>query len=90
MAVSSSGLRPKSDCSGKVQKQFIVNYRLVLSSERAIQNNKSARLKEISRRKKNLSWVPDGRLTPRKTGRLTVGRKLTSTSTINTLHLFIL
>jgi hypothetical protein len=26
------------------------------------------------------SQVPDGRLTPRRTGRLTVGRKLTSTS----------
>jgi hypothetical protein len=26
-----------------------------------------------------LSQVPDGRLTPRQTGRLTVGRKLTST-----------
>jgi hypothetical protein len=38
-------------------------------------------VKEISRRKKNWSSVPDGRLTPRQTGRLTVGRKLTSTST---------
>jgi hypothetical protein len=32
-------------------------------------------------RKKNLSWVPVGCLTPRQTGRLTVDRKLTSTST---------
>jgi hypothetical protein len=32
-------------------------------------------LKEISRRKKNWSQVPDGRLTPGQTGRLTVGRK---------------
>jgi hypothetical protein len=38
-------------------------------------------LKEISRRKENWSRVSDGRLTPRQTGRLTVGRKLTSTST---------
>jgi hypothetical protein len=30
-------------------------------------------------RKKNWSQVPDGRLTPGQTGRLTVGRKLTST-----------
>jgi hypothetical protein len=42
MAVSSTGLRPKSDCSDKVQKQFTVNYRPVLSSERALQNNKPA------------------------------------------------
>jgi hypothetical protein len=47
-----------------------VNYRPVLSSERALQNN----------------WpqVPDGGLTPRLTGRLTVGRNVTSTSTSNT------
>jgi hypothetical protein len=37
-------------------------------------------MKEISKRKKNWSRVPDGRLTPKQTGRLTVGRKLTSTS----------
>jgi hypothetical protein len=35
-------------------------------------------LKEISRRKKNWSQVPDGRLTPGQTGRQTVGRKLTA------------
>jgi hypothetical protein len=35
-------------------------------------------LKEISRRKENWSQVPDGRLTPGQTGRLTVGRKLTA------------
>jgi hypothetical protein len=34
----------------------------------------------MSRRKKNLSRVPDGCLTRRRTGRLTVGRNLTSTS----------
>jgi hypothetical protein len=38
-------------------------------------------LKEISRRKKNWSQVPDGRLTPGQTDRLTVGRKLTATAT---------
>jgi hypothetical protein len=35
-------------------------------------------LKEISRRKHNWSQVPDWRLTPGQTGRLTVGRKLTN------------
>jgi hypothetical protein len=38
-------------------------------------------LKEISRREKNWSQVPDGRLTPGQTGRLTVGRKLTHSLT---------
>jgi hypothetical protein len=36
MVVSSAGLRPMSDCSGSVQKQFTVNYRPVLLSERAL------------------------------------------------------
>jgi hypothetical protein len=36
-------------------------------------------LKEISRRKKIWSQVPDERLTPGQTGRLTVGRKSTAT-----------
>jgi hypothetical protein len=40
--LSFAGLRPKSDCSGKVQKQFTVNYRPVLSSERSLQNKKPA------------------------------------------------
>jgi hypothetical protein len=40
-------------------------------------------LQEISRRTKNWSQVPDGRLTPGQTGRLTVGRKLTATATAN-------
>jgi hypothetical protein len=67
--------RPRSNCT--------VKYKPVLSSERALQNNKHATvLKEISRRKENWSRVPDGRLTPRQTGRLTVARKLTSTSTV--------
>jgi hypothetical protein len=43
-----------------------VNYRPVISSERALQNNK-------------LANVLDGCLTPGQTGRLTVDRKLTST-----------
>jgi hypothetical protein len=38
-------------------------------------------LKKISRGKKNRSWVPDGRLTPGRTGRLIVGRNETLTLT---------
>jgi hypothetical protein len=40
--VKSAGLRPKSVCSGKVQTQFTVIYRPVLSSERALQNYRAA------------------------------------------------
>jgi hypothetical protein len=41
MVVSSEGLRPKSDCSGKAQKQLYSKLQ-TLSSERALQNNKHA------------------------------------------------
>jgi hypothetical protein len=77
--VSSAGLRPKSDCSGKAQKQLYSNLQtrpLVREGATNLQNRKC--LKEISWRKKNWSQVPDGRLTPGQTGRLTVGRKLTN------------
>jgi hypothetical protein len=76
--VSSAGLRPKSDCSGKAQKQLYSNLQtrpLVREGATNLQTRKC--LKEISKRKKNWSQVPDGRLTPGQTGRLTVGRKLT-------------
>jgi hypothetical protein len=83
MAVSSAGLRPKSDCSDKAQKQLYskLQTRPLVREGATLQNNKPATAKEISRRKK--SWLPDpdGCLTPRRTGRLIVGCKLTSNST---------
>jgi hypothetical protein len=69
---------------GKAWKQLyskLQNRPLVREGATKLQTNNC--LKEISRRKKNWSQVPDGRLTPGQTGRLTVGRKLTSTSTSN-------
>jgi hypothetical protein len=80
--VSSAGFRLKSDCSSKAQRQF--NSKLQtrpLVSEGVTKYQSRSCLKEISWRKKNWSQVPDGRLTPGQTGRLTVSRKLTSTST---------
>jgi hypothetical protein len=77
-AVSSAGLRPKSDCSGKAQKQLYSNLQTrLLVTEGATKLQTHNCLKEISWRKKNWSQVPDGRLTPGQTVRLTVGRKLT-------------
>jgi hypothetical protein len=72
--VSSAGLRPKSDCSGKAQKQLHSNLQtcpLVREGSTNLQNRKC--LKEISRRKKNWSRVPDGHLN--------VGCKLTHSLT---------
>jgi hypothetical protein len=81
MAVSSEGLGPKSECSGKDQKQLYNKLQTrPLVREGATKYHTRRCLKEISRRKKNWSRVSDGRLTPRQTGRLTVGRKLTPTS----------
>jgi hypothetical protein len=77
MAVSSVGLRRKSDCSGKTQKQLYSDLQtrpLVREGATNLQTRYCP--KEISRRTKNWSQVPDGRLTPGQTGRLTVGRKL--------------
>jgi hypothetical protein len=81
MAVSSVGLRHESDCSGKAQKQF--NSKLqtrALVREGVSHIKKSSIVRQI---KEIWSWTPDGRLTPGRTGRLTVGRKLTSTSTFD-------
>jgi hypothetical protein len=52
-----------------------VNYRPILSSERALQNNKQQLSKRKSQGERNWSRVPDERLTQRRTGRLIVGRK---------------
>jgi hypothetical protein len=78
-AVSSAGLRSKNDCSGEAQKQVYSNLQarpLVREGATKLQTRNC--LKEISWRKKNWSQVPDGRLTPGQTGRLTVGVKLTN------------
>jgi hypothetical protein len=61
-----------------------VNYRPIFSSERVPHIKKPAIVREI---KEIWSWNPDGIPVPRQTGRLTVGRKLTSTSTSLTLKL---
>jgi hypothetical protein len=84
MAVSSVGLRPKSDCSGNAQKQLYGVQQIKNPSSRQIWRYKitNPQLSEGNfKEKEKLVAVQDGRLTPKQTGRLTVGRKLTSTST---------
>jgi hypothetical protein len=58
-----------------------VNYTLVISSERALQNKKP---------EKKLVSGAGGGLTPRLTGRLTVGRNVTSTSTSTMLNVAVI
>jgi hypothetical protein len=61
--------RPKSNCTCKLR-------RLILSSEKVTHIKKPAIVKQKT---KTWSWVPDGSPTPRRTGRLTVGRNVALT-----------
>jgi hypothetical protein len=70
MVLSPAGLRPERDCA-------TVNYRPVLSSERALQ--------KMSRRKKIWPRVAGGCLTQRRTGQLTGGRNITLTLALTLL-----
>jgi hypothetical protein len=75
MAVSSAGLRLLWQGPEAIVK---VNYRPILSSERVPHIKKPANVREM---KEIWAWDPDGIPAPMQTGRSTVGRKLTSTST---------
>jgi hypothetical protein len=61
-----------------------VKYRTVLSSERAPHIKKPV---VVGQKTKIWSWAPDGCPTSRQTGRLTVGRNLTSTSSQNLCYI---
>jgi hypothetical protein len=82
-AVSSAGLRPKSDCSGKVQKQLYSNLQTrPLVREGATKLQTCNGLNEISRRKQTLVNCPRLGSTPRHTDWLTVSRNVTLTLTL--------
>jgi hypothetical protein len=82
IAVSSAGLRPKSDCSGQEQKQLYSKLQTRPLVRKSAKINKSANVERKSQgKRKNWSRVPDGFPAPRQTGWLTVGRKLTWTWT---------
>jgi hypothetical protein len=82
MAVNYAGLRPKSDCSGKAQMQLYSKLQTITLVREGIQNFKKTQLSEENFKEK-VKLVAGSRwaLTPRLTGRLTVGRNVTSTST---------
>jgi hypothetical protein len=82
--MSSAGLRPKSDCSGKAQKQLYHNLQTrPLVREGATKLQTCNCLKEISRRKQTLVNGPSWGYTPRHTDWLIVGRKVTLTLTLS-------
>jgi hypothetical protein len=62
LAVSSTGLWPKTDCLARPRSNCTVNYRSVLLSERVLQNNKPATV--LKNKEKEISvtsprWAPD-------------------------------
>jgi hypothetical protein len=60
MAMSSAGLQPKSDCSGKAQKQL---YEIITDSSSRQRGRHTSRNPQFSVQKKNLimgsRWEPD-------------------------------
>jgi hypothetical protein len=83
MAVSSVGLRLKCDCSGKAQKQLYskLQTRFLVREDALIAKRRNCQTKE-EEQDKIWSRVPKGGPIPRRTGRLTVGRKKNSNSTV--------
>jgi hypothetical protein len=74
MAVSSAGLRPKSDCSGKAQKQLYSKLQTRPLVEGAPYQETSNRQTENKNLVMSSRWEPDTKTDCQ----LTVGRKLTS------------
>jgi hypothetical protein len=81
MAVSSVGLRLKCDCSGKAQKQMYskLQTRSLVREDALIAKQRNCQTKE-EEQYKIWSRIPKGGPIPRRTGRLTVGRKKNSNS----------
>jgi hypothetical protein len=67
MVMGPARLRPLNECTG--------NYRPVLSSERTLYTKKK-KVTVKHRKIKIWLWTPKAYLTPRRTGRLNVGRKI--------------
>jgi hypothetical protein len=81
MAVSSMRLRLKCDCSGKAQKQLYskLQTRFLVREDAMIAKRRNFQTKE-EEQDKIWSSIPKGGPIPRRTGRLTVGRKNNSDS----------
>jgi hypothetical protein len=84
MAVSSVGLRLKCDCSGKAQKQLYskLQIRFLVRKDALIVKRRNCQTKE-EKQDKIWSRIQKGGPIPRRTGRLTVGRKKNSNSKLH-------
>jgi hypothetical protein len=83
MAVSSVGLRLKCDCSGKAQTQLYskLQTRPLVREDALLAKRRNCQTKE-EEKDKMWSRIPKGGPIPRLTGRLTVGRKKNSNSSV--------
>jgi hypothetical protein len=75
MVLNAVVLRPERDCAGEDQQQQYITDPSRQRGHYRITNPQLC--KENFKKKENWSRVPDGCLTPRRTGRLTVARNLT-------------
>jgi hypothetical protein len=79
MLMRSMGLRSEKGCVGDAQQKLKTTDPTSHQRERSMPTNSQLSKKIKERRRKNLSWVPVGCLTPRQAGRLTVGHNITLT-----------
>jgi hypothetical protein len=82
VVVSPAGIRLEKDCAGEVQQQL----KTIDPSSRqiwCIASRNPSLSKNYLKKERNWSRVPDERLTPRETGRLTADRNITLTLTLN-------
>jgi hypothetical protein len=83
MLMSPVGLRSEKGCTGDAQqKTDEVQTRLLVREGAPHQQTRNCLKHNQGENGKNWSRVPDGCLTPRRTGRLTVGRNVALTLTL--------
>jgi hypothetical protein len=84
MLMSPMGLISEKGCAGDALQKLKIADPTSRQRGRPTSTNPKLSLKSNQRENgKNWSWVPDGRLTPGRTGRLTVGRNVTLTLSLN-------
>jgi hypothetical protein len=83
MLMSFVGLRSEKGCAGDARQKLRSTD--PSSRQRVLPTSTDLKLPKNNQIEngKNWSWVPDGRLTPGRTGRLTVGRNITFTLTFS-------
>jgi hypothetical protein len=76
------GLRSEKGCVGDARQNWSVQTRLLVREGAPHQQTRNCLKNNQRENGKNWPWVPDGCLTPGRTGRLTVGRNITLTLTL--------